>query len=186
MLLQGQRHSVFLVILFSCYASSFQLYDLGSPVESSNTVPGCSLIDDHCTNKEQLPSCGKRGRCHDEGGSFSCVCEPGFTGPQCDQVAPEFSFDGCSHIHFQLLWSLSARQTRVQVGIRTRATAGVILSLLSQKQNEYLRLEVIQGLLAVFYNLGDGDYNLTLSHYRIDDGEWHEVEVDRLFARCED
>uniref|UniRef100_A0A8P4GNM4 Neural-cadherin n=1 Tax=Dicentrarchus labrax TaxID=13489 RepID=A0A8P4GNM4_DICLA len=156
-----------------------KLYDLGSPAESYNTVPGCSLIDDHCTNTELLPSCGKSGRCHGEWGSFSCLCEPGFTGPQCDQAAPEFSFDGRSHIQFQLLWSLPARQTRVQVGVRTRATAGVILSLLSQEQNEYLRLEVIQGLLAVFYNLGDGDYNLTLPHHRLDDGEWHEVELDR-------
>uniref|UniRef100_A0A8C4HWF8 Neural-cadherin n=1 Tax=Dicentrarchus labrax TaxID=13489 RepID=A0A8C4HWF8_DICLA len=122
-----------------------KLYDLGSPAESYNTVPGCSLIDDHCTNTELLPSCGKSGRCHGEWGSFSCLCEPGFTGPQCDQAAPEFSFDGRSHIQFQLLWSLPARQTRVQVGVRTRATAGVILSLLSQEQNEYLRLEVSHG-----------------------------------------
>lgn len=61
------------------------------------------------------------------------------------QAAPEFSFDSRSHIQYQLLWSLSARQTRVQVGVRTRAAAGVILSLLSQEQNEYLRLEVSHG-----------------------------------------
>ncbi|TKS73189.1 Neural-cadherin Cadherin-N [Collichthys lucidus] len=74
---------------------------------------------------------------------------------------------------------LRDRQT-VQVGVRTRAATGVILSLLSQDQNEYLRLEVIQGLLAVFYNLGDGDYNLTLLHHHLNDGEWHEVELDRF------
>lgn len=34
---------------------------------------------------KQLPSCGKRGRCHGEWGSFSCLCEKGFIGPQCDQ-----------------------------------------------------------------------------------------------------
>lgn len=39
--------------------------------------------------------------------------------------------------------------------------------------------QVFQGLLAVFYNLGDGDYNLTLPHHRLSDGEWHEVELDR-------
>uniref|UniRef100_A0AAQ6IRH7 Neural-cadherin-like n=1 Tax=Anabas testudineus TaxID=64144 RepID=A0AAQ6IRH7_ANATE len=119
-----------------------KLYDLGSPAESSNTVPGCSFVDGQCTNMEQLPSCGKRGHCHGEWGSFSCTCQPGFVGPQCDQVAPEFSFDGRSHIQFQLLWSLPARQTRIQVGVRTRAATGVILGLLSQEQNEYLRLEV--------------------------------------------
>lgn len=57
-------------------------------------------------------------------------------------MAPEFSFDGRSHIQFQLLWSLPARQTAVQVGVRTRAATGVILSLMSQEQSEYIRLEV--------------------------------------------
>lgn len=40
--------------------------------------------------------------------------------------------------------------------------------------------QVIQGLLIVLYNLGDGDYNITLPYYRIDDGEWHEVEMNRF------
>lgn len=61
------------------------------------------------------------------------------------QAAPEFSFDGRSHIQFQLQWSLPARKTHVQVGVRTRTASGVILSLLSQEQNEYLRLEVSHG-----------------------------------------
>ncbi|KAF3689058.1 Neural-cadherin Cadherin-N [Channa argus] len=70
-------------------------------------------------------------------------------------------------------------KTRVQLGVRTRAAASVILSLLSLDQNEYLRLEVIQGLLSALFNLGDGDYNITLPYHRLDDGEWHEVELDR-------
>lgn len=40
--------------------------------------------------------------------------------------------------------------------------------------------QVVQGLLAVFYNLGDGDYNLTLPHSPLSNGEWHEVELDRF------
>lgn len=34
---------------------------------------------------EQLSSCSKRGSCQGERGSFSCLCEKGFTGPQCNQ-----------------------------------------------------------------------------------------------------
>ncbi|XP_061629021.1 neural-cadherin-like isoform X1 [Phyllopteryx taeniolatus] len=157
-----------------------KLYDLGSPAESVNSVPGCYFMDDHCTNTERQEDCDKTGRCDGEWGPVNCQCESGFTGPQCDQPAPEFSFDGRSHVQFQLLWSLPARQIRVQAGIRTRAAFGVILSLLSQEQSEYLRLEVVQGLLAVFYNLGDGDYNLTLPFHNLDDGEWHELELDRF------
>lgn len=83
------------------------------------------------------------------------------------QVAPEFSFDGRSHIQFQLMWSLPAQQTTVQVGVRTRAAAGVILSLLSQEQNEYLRLEVshdcwslpstLMALIVLFVGLKNDD-----------------------------
>ena len=78
---------IFLIFISLSFpsSSSIQLYDLGSPAESSNTLPGCSLIDDHCASMEQPPSCGKRGRCHGEWGSFSCLCEKGFTGPRCDQ-----------------------------------------------------------------------------------------------------
>lgn len=46
--------------------------------------------------------------------------------------------------------------------------------------NRYRVSQVVQGLLAVFYNLGDGDYNITVPYRRLDDGEWHEVELDRF------
>ncbi|XP_062318494.1 neural-cadherin-like [Osmerus eperlanus] len=155
-----------------------QLYDLASPAESSGTVTGCSLTDASCLNIG-VPSCGTRGRCLGEWSSHSCQCEPGYTGAQCDQESPAFSLDGRSHVQYQLQWALSARQTRFQALIRTRSAGGVVLSLLSQEQSEFLRLEVYQGLLCVFYNLGDGDYNVTLPLHRLDDGEWHQVELDR-------
>ena len=80
--LHSKHFSHFQICSFS---STIQLYDLGSPAESSNSLPGCSLIDDHCTNVEQFPSCGKRGHCHGEWGSFGCLCEKGFTGAQCNE-----------------------------------------------------------------------------------------------------
>lgn len=40
-------------------------------------------------------------------------------------------------------------------------------------------LQIFQGLLAVFYNLGDGDFNLTMLSHRLDNGEWHEVHLER-------
>ncbi|KAG5849366.1 hypothetical protein ANANG_G00109570 [Anguilla anguilla] len=102
-----------------------------------------------------------------------------YSGHQCELEVPEYSFDGRSHAHFRLSFPLSARGTRVQVLVRTRKPSGTIVSLLSKEQNEYLRLELLQGLLAVFYNLGDGDYSLTLPSHRLDDGEWHQVHLDR-------
>ncbi|XP_071199905.1 neural-cadherin-like [Salvelinus alpinus] len=154
------------------------LYDLGYPSESSSSAPGCSLTDGNCVNMG-VPACGARGRCNGQWDSFRCQCGPGYTGIHCEYEVPEFSFDGRSHVQYQVGWSLPARHTSVQLQVRTHVPSGVLLSLLSQEQNEYLRLEVFQGLLAVFYNLGDRLYNLTLPFQRLDNGEWHEVELDR-------
>ncbi|XP_056317982.1 LOW QUALITY PROTEIN: neural-cadherin [Danio aesculapii] len=153
-------------------------YDLGSPADSSGSAPGCVMTDSSCVNMG-FPSCGTRGRCHGEWGSFSCQCIPGYSGHQCEKEVPEYSFDGRSHIHFQLAFTLPARHTQVQVLVRTRKRSSSILSLLSKEQNEYLRLEIYQGLLSVFYNLGDGDFNLTMPSYRLDNGEWHDIHLDR-------
>ncbi|XP_036399302.1 neural-cadherin-like [Megalops cyprinoides] len=155
-----------------------QFYDLGSPADSVNSSPGCVMTDGNCVSMG-YPSCGPRGWCHGEWGSFSCQCIPGYSGHQCEQEVPEYSFDGRSHVHYQLAFPLPARRTQVQVLVRTRKPSSTIVSLLSKEQNEYLRLEISQGLLAVFYNLGDGDFSLTLPTHRLDNGEWHEVQLDR-------
>ncbi|XP_029949454.1 neural-cadherin-like [Salarias fasciatus] len=155
-----------------------KLYDLGSPADSQSSSPGCLTTDSSCVNMG-YPSCGHRGRCHGEWGSFSCQCVPGYTGHQCEEEVPQYSFDGHSHVHYQLASPLPARRTWIQVLIRTRKHSSIILSLISKEQSEYLRLEIFQGLLCAFYNLGDGDYNLTLPTYRLDNGEWHEVFLDR-------
>uniref|UniRef100_A0A3Q2CVV9 Si:ch211-186j3.6 n=1 Tax=Cyprinodon variegatus TaxID=28743 RepID=A0A3Q2CVV9_CYPVA len=155
-----------------------KLYDLGSPADWQSSSPGCLTTDSSCVNMG-YPSCGHRGRCHGEWGSFSCQCVAGYTGHQCEEEVPEFSFDGHSHVHYKLPSSLPARRTWIQVLVRTRKHSSIIISLVSRDQSEYLRLEIFQGLLCVFYNLGDGHYNLTLPSYRLDNGEWHEVFLDR-------
>ncbi|KAL0968484.1 hypothetical protein UPYG_G00267460 [Umbra pygmaea] len=155
-----------------------KLHDLGSPSDYFSSAPGCSLTDGNCVNMG-VPSCGARGRCNGQWDSFSCQCRPGYSGIHCEDEVPEFSFDGRSHVQYQLGWPIPAHRTSAQLQVRTNAPRGVLLSLLSQDQNEYIRLEVFQGLLAVFYNLGDGPYNLTLPFHHLDNGEWHEVGLDR-------
>ncbi|XP_076854322.1 LOW QUALITY PROTEIN: neural-cadherin [Brachyhypopomus gauderio] len=155
-----------------------KVYDLGSPADASGSTPGCLMTDSSCVNMG-FPSCGTRGRCHGEWGSFSCQCIAGYAGHQCEQELPEYSFDGRSHVQYQLAGPLPARYTQVQVLIRTRKHSSSIFSLVSALQSEYLRLEIFQGLLTAFYNLGDGDFNLTTPSHRLDNGEWHEVHLDR-------
>jgi len=42
------------------------------------------MTDSSCVNMG-FPSCGTRGRCHGEWGSFSCQCTPGYSGHQCEK-----------------------------------------------------------------------------------------------------
>lgn len=71
--------------------SSVQLYDMGSPADSQSSSPGCLTTDSSCVNMG-FPSCGHRGRCHGEWGSFSCQCVPGYTGHQCEEGKLNFIF----------------------------------------------------------------------------------------------
>ncbi|XP_023671737.2 neural-cadherin isoform X2 [Paramormyrops kingsleyae] len=155
-----------------------KFYDLGSPADSQGSAPGCLLTDGNCLTMG-YPSCGPRGRCQGEWGSFSCQCVPGYSGHQCEHEVPAYSFDSESHTHLQLALPLPVRRTQVQVLVRTRKPSGTILSLASAGQREYLRLEIIQGLLVTYYSLSDGEHGLTLQSHRIDDGEWHDVQLDR-------
>lgn len=79
--------STFLLTHLLSSISSIQLYDLGSPADSQSSSPGCLTTDSSCVNMG-YPSCGHRGRCHGEWGSFSCQCVPGYTGHQCEEGKP--------------------------------------------------------------------------------------------------
>ncbi|MEQ2276884.1 hypothetical protein XENORESO_013864, partial [Xenotaenia resolanae] len=136
-----------------------KLYDLGSPADWQSSSPGCLTTDSSCVNMG-YPSCGNRGRCHGEWGSFSCQCVAGYTGHQCEEEVPEYSFDGHSHVHYQLASVLPPRRTWVQVLIRTRKHSSVIVSLVSRDQSEYLRLEFLCFVLT--YCLGPRNVSLVL------------------------
>lgn len=94
-------HHLYIYSTFSI--SCFQLYDLGSPADSQSSSPGCLTTDSSCVNMG-YPSCGHRGRCHGEWGSFSCQCVPGYTGQQCEEgKATGLFIKGCYKPSYQQL-----------------------------------------------------------------------------------
>ncbi|XP_061758299.1 neural-cadherin-like [Nerophis ophidion] len=155
-----------------------KMYDLSSPAEQRSSSGGCVSADSSCSEVAP-PPCGRGGRCHGDGVSFSCQCVPGYSGHVCEDELPEYSVDADAHVHYQLAAPLPARRTAVQIMVRTRKHSSTLVSLTARLQIEYLTLEIRQGLLSVLYNLGDGDYNVTLPTYRLDNGEWHQVSLDR-------
>ncbi|XP_063190601.1 neural-cadherin-like isoform X3 [Chroicocephalus ridibundus] len=155
-----------------------QVYDLQSPAESLNSFPGCTLTDGSCETMGSS-SCGIHGRCLGDWGSFACHCLPGYYGYRCDKVAKEYTFGPGSHIRYQLPVSVPARRTLFEAMIRTRQPNSVITSMSSRNKDEHITLQVVQGFLVVSYNLGDGDYSVSLPSYHIDNGEWHHVTLER-------
>ncbi|KFV19902.1 Neural-cadherin, partial [Tauraco erythrolophus] len=155
-----------------------QVYDLQSPAESLNSLPGCALTDGSCETMGSS-SCGIHGRCLGDWGSFACHCLPGYHGYRCDKVAKEYTFGPGSHIRYQLPVSVPARRTLFEAMIRTRQPDSVITSMLSRNKDEHITLQVVQGFLVVSYNLGDGDYSVSLPSYHIDNGEWHHITLER-------
>ncbi|XP_060644294.2 neural-cadherin-like [Anolis sagrei] len=155
-----------------------QLYDLESPAESLNSSPGCALTDGTCEKRGSSP-CGPHGRCHGEWGSFTCHCLPGYYGSKCDKVAEEYSFGPGSHIRYQLPFTAPPRRTLVEAMMRMREPNGIIMSMSSRSKNEHITLQVVLGLLTVSYNLGDGAFVVSLPSYQVDNGEWHQISLER-------
>uniref|UniRef100_A0A8C3JSM2 Neural-cadherin n=1 Tax=Calidris pygmaea TaxID=425635 RepID=A0A8C3JSM2_9CHAR len=155
-----------------------QVYDLQSPAESLNSFPGCTLTDGSCETMGSS-SCGIHGRCLGDWGSFACHCLPGYYGYRCDKVAKEYTFGPGSHIRYQLPVSVPTRRTLFEAMIRTRQPDSVITSMSSRNKDEHITLQVSKGFLVVSYNLGDGDYSVSLPSYHIDNGEWHHITLER-------
>uniref|UniRef100_A0ACB8EA14 Uncharacterized protein n=1 Tax=Sphaerodactylus townsendi TaxID=933632 RepID=A0ACB8EA14_9SAUR len=155
-----------------------QVYDLESPAESLNSCPGCAWTDDSCEKKGSSP-CGAHGRCLGDWDSFTCLCLPGYYGHKCDKVAEEYSFGPGSYVRYQLPLTVPARQTLIEMMVRMRQPNGIIMSMSSRNKDEHIILQVIQGLLAVSYNLGDGMVTVSLPSYRLDNGEWHHISLER-------
>ncbi|KAM8870426.1 neural-cadherin isoform 2-T2 [Spinachia spinachia] len=155
-----------------------QVYDLASPGESVDGAPGCRLTDAVCLTAAG-PSCGVHSSCVASWGSFSCVCEAGYSGPQCDTTVPEFSFSSGSVVRFQLRGGGSSRRSDVRLLLRTRSSSGSLLSVTSRESGECIVLEIAEGLLSVRADFGDGAHVLRLPGQRVDIGQWVQVSLGR-------
>ncbi|KAM4723000.1 neural-cadherin-like [Rhinophrynus dorsalis] len=157
-----------------------QMYDLGAPLESANSSPGCSMKDSSCESPGSFSSvCENQSNCVGESGSPNCNCTPYRSGHECAKGHKEHFFRLGSSIHYLFPHVPHLQRTHFQAVVRTHHADSTILSLTSQDKTEYIHLQVMHGFLTVSYNLGDGDYIVQLDH-KIDTGEWHEVSMERM------
>ncbi|KAM4614092.1 neural-cadherin-like [Discoglossus pictus] len=156
-----------------------QMYDLGAPLESVNSFPGCSMKDKSCdSNDWSSPHCVADARCP---GDLHSSSSPGHKERKCGRVdVKEYFFQMGSYVHFLFPHTLHTQRTLFQTMLRTREANGIILSLSSEDTTEYIHLQVTHGLLTVFYNIGDGDFMVQLPGHRIDTGEWNRIFMERM------
>uniref|UniRef100_F6UJH5 Uncharacterized protein n=1 Tax=Ornithorhynchus anatinus TaxID=9258 RepID=F6UJH5_ORNAN len=155
-----------------------KVYDLEQPAESLHSSPGCGVTDGMCGEDGDSP-CGPHGTCTGEWSSFSCSCQPGYTGAKCDKVLPEWSFGRDSWLRFKLKGPLSAHQTHVQLMVRTRASSGTLLSLASAAGPGHIRLEVVNGHFGMDFSLGEEKHTVQLPTPRVDHGQWVLLQLER-------
>ncbi|CAH2324231.1 neural-cadherin-like [Pelobates cultripes] len=156
-----------------------QMYDLGAPIETINSSPGCQKKSGICETSGSS-SCEALSRCAGDPGSTSCECVTTHNEQECGKVAKEHYFHSGSYIRYQFPHALNPQRTYFQTRLRTRHADGTILSLFSKDQTEYIHLQVAEGLLKVSYNIGDGDNTVKLPDHKIDTGEWNEISMERV------
>ncbi|XP_071890555.1 neural-cadherin isoform X2 [Anas platyrhynchos] len=155
-----------------------KVYDLEHPAESLNSAPGCVLTDEMCQSAG-VASCGVHGKCVGGWDFVRCDCSPGYAGPACDKVLPEWAFGRDSWIHYEPRSTRSARSTRVRLMVRTRISRSTLLSLASADGSAYMRLEVDEGFFCVNISLGDKNHSLRLTTLRINNGQWVLLTMER-------
>nr|XP_027308283.2 neural-cadherin [Anas platyrhynchos] len=155
-----------------------KVYDLEHPAESLNSAPGCILTDEMCQSAG-VASCGVHGKCVGGWDFVRCDCSPGYAGPACDKVLPEWAFGRDSWIHYEPRSTRSARSTRVRLMVRTRISRSTLLSLASADGSAYMRLEVDEGFFCVNISLGDKNHSLRLTTLRINNGQWVLLTMER-------
>ncbi|NXC17943.1 CADN protein, partial [Corythaeola cristata] len=155
-----------------------KVYDLEHPAESLNSAPGCVLTDKMCPSGG-MASCGIHGKCVGDWDSFRCDCSPGYAGPACEKVLPEWAFGRDSWIHYEPRSILSIPSTRIQLMVRTRISHSTLLSLASADGNGYIRLEVVEGFFSVNFSLGDKNHSLRMRTLHINNGQWVLLTMER-------
>ncbi|NXN66336.1 CADN protein, partial [Himantopus himantopus] len=155
-----------------------KVYDLEHPAESLNSAPGCVLTDEICQSGG-MASCGVHGKCVGGWDFFRCDCSPGYAGPACEKVLPEWAFGRDSWIHYEPRSIFRTHSTQIQLMVRTRISHSTLLSLASADGNGYIQLEVVEGFFSVNFSLGDKSHSLRMRTLRINNGQWVLLTMER-------
>ncbi|CAG0890951.1 unnamed protein product [Cyprideis torosa] len=123
---------------------------------------------------------------------YHCRCPEGFTGPRCKvsragcencyiPLSP-MTFSGASLARYRLLHPI---EDKVFVDFKMRSTWPRGTILMARGSVDYAVLEVVSGHVVFRWALGSGEGQVRVGSLRVDDGEWHDVSLERRGAVVE-
>ncbi|NXX60715.1 CRUM1 protein, partial [Scopus umbretta] len=109
-----------------------------------------------------------------------CQCQPGFYDATCS-TPTTFSFASRGYLLIELPMNNQSRRDvadqLASVSLRFRTTLPSAILFYRGHEAEYLFLELFDGILHAGLKREDVGYLLLLEGLRVDDGQWHKVEV---------
>ncbi|KAF1480163.1 hypothetical protein FQV08_0005165, partial [Pygoscelis antarcticus] len=109
-----------------------------------------------------------------------CQCQPGFYDATCS-TPTTFSFASRGYLLIELPVNNQSRRDvadqLASVSLRFRTTLPSAILFYQGHEAEYLFLELFDGILHAGLKREDVEYPLFLEGLRVDDGQWHKVEV---------
>lgn len=155
------------------------MYDLGSPGSYSNSEPGCQISEELCKANSIYGRCSN-GECVASFNSARCLCEPGWTGPNCDRETMSKMFQTNSYIKYAISFDPDPYRNEIQLQFRTRQKNGELFRVASKHYREYWILEIKDKKLRFRFNLNNlEERELWLPFVSVSDGQWHTVKVQR-------
>lgn len=116
----------------------FQFRELGEVPYSRFSDPGCTFERLACAD-----TCQDKGPCDIlESESATCECRPGFHGKKCRQESPQITFLKNSYAKIALSYSPEPLHLSVQLRMRTRKQAGMIIQLATHHKTAVLLIQV--------------------------------------------
>ncbi|XP_061183428.1 neural-cadherin-like [Saccostrea echinata] len=163
-----------------------ELYNLYTKNFYPGSRDGCPEEDNACESSPDQPKkCGENGKCElvSLPQTTRCICNPRYRGTSCETVTTEKFFLTKSYMDWalqqQFQASLNTRKMDVQLMYRTRDKSGMIFHVTGEGIGEFIKLEIVDNVIQVLYNLGDGNKVLQMVNVTAADGYWHTLYFQR-------
>ncbi|KAM8934213.1 protein crumbs homolog 2 [Pelodytes ibericus] len=112
--------------------------------------------------------------------SYICKCQPGFYGVNCS-ISTTFSFISNGYIVYDLHASNRSKRdaevAQTHLSVRFRTTLPNMVLMYRGNNDDYLILELYNGLLHLEFVTNGSSAVLVVEGHRLDDGHWHKTEV---------